>query len=83
MDPKVFKFFDALTYCSPAILLAGIVLGIFYINRLDRLHKLLLLFLVMALVVDLLSRFLGSYYKNNLIMIPIYGLLELLILSRI
>ncbi len=83
MNPNLYKFYDALTYCSPIILLLGVILGLVYFSRLERVYRLLLLFLVMSLVIDITSRLVGRFYQNNLILIPIYGLFELLILSRV
>jgi len=83
MNPKVFQFFDALTLASPVILFIGMILGFVYYRRLDALHRWLHFFLIMALLVDIASRILGEVYHNNLILIPIYGLLELLIFTYI
>lgn len=78
MDSSVAEISYYLTHCSPAILLFGIVVGILYYSKLERIHRLLTIFLALALIVDLISRLVGELYGNNLILIPIYGLLELL-----
>ena len=83
MDPIIFEIVDNLTLCSPMILALGILIGIVYYSRLEDVYRLLFLFLIMALIIDQASRYLGTYYGNNLILIPVYGLLELLILSRL
>ena len=81
MNPNVRALLDDLTMLSPLILLFGIGLGLFFFSKLEKVHRILLLYLIAAFVVDILSRVLAEFYNNNLILIPIFGLLELLILS--
>ena len=83
MNAIVAELSAILSYFSPIILLFGIILGIVYYPRLDRAHRLLILFLSMALFIDILSRLAGEFYGNNLIFIPIFGLLELVLWSYI
>lgn len=83
MNPNVVWIIETLTLGSPLILFFGIILGLKYYARLDDFHRLLLLYLFVALIIDLLGRIMAFYFNNNLILIPIFGLLELLLLSSI
>ncbi len=74
---------DFLTLCSPAILLLGVIVGLIYYTRLENIHRILLAYLLMALIIDFFSRYLGLYHHNNLILIPIFAFFELIILSHL
>ena len=82
MNPNS-SLFEALGYCPSIILLFGVILGVLYYSRLENIHRILLLYMLVALIIDILGRIMGHYFNNNLILIPIFGLLELVILSRL
>lgn len=69
---------DILTLTSPIVLVVGILIGFIIRHKLSRLSKYVLLYFVMALAADGISRILATQFGNNLIMIPLYGLLEIL-----
>jgi len=69
------------TFISPIILLGGIIVGIYYFKRLDILRKIIAVYIFTMFVTDILARFIGIVYGNNLILIPIYGALELSMFS--
>lgn len=83
MNPNVLQILEVLTVSSPIILCVGIVLAALYFSRLEGVHKILLLYMVAALIIDILGRILGHYVNNNLILIPIFGLIEILLLTRL
>lgn len=68
---------EAMTYSLPLLLLAGLVLTSMWFTALDNIHRLFFCYLSMALLVDILSRFFGIFLRNNLLLIPLFGLLEL------
>lgn len=75
---EILSFF---TYLSPVILLIGISIGIYYYKTVDVLRKTLTVYIFLMLILDLLARFLGNVYGNNLVLIPVYGFIELLMFS--
>jgi len=83
MNPNASWLFETITFCAPIILLFGIILGTIYYKRLENIHRTLFFYLLVALFIDILSRVMGHYFNNNLILIPIFGLLELVILATL
>ncbi|MCW3083858.1 MAG: hypothetical protein JWP12_1224 [Bacteroidetes bacterium] len=72
------KFFiELFTYCMPLLLIAGVIIGLFRFLALNAVHRLLLGYLAMALIIDVLSRIFGIVMHNNLLFIPLFGFLEL------
>jgi len=71
-----FYIAKAIGFASPTILSIGISIGLYQFNRINNMHKSILLYMVLMLGVDLASRFLGSS-GNNLIVLPIFSLIEL------
>ena len=69
----------ALTYITPIILIVGVIGGAVFYNRLEKKHRLLLLYLIVALTFDISGRFFGHFFKYNLFLIPLYGLAELIV----
>jgi len=65
----------------PFILGFGILLGLFYLKHLLPLQKSLIFFFLIAFIFDLLMRTWGSSNGNNLILIPLFGLFELIFFS--
>jgi len=78
-------FFNLIGLTSPIVLLIGIIIGIFYFRNLTKGFRMIFLYLVMALIIDLLSRYFGyySHLKFNLFLLPIFGFLELVIFSTL
>ncbi|HAD97269.1 MAG TPA: hypothetical protein DCG19_07670 [Cryomorphaceae bacterium] len=67
----------AVMLLTPATALTGVIITIARRKHLTGLYKLLSLYLLLALLTDLLSRFIGTVYGNNLILVPLFGLAEL------
>ncbi len=61
----------------------GICTGIKYYKKLNYINKHLFFYLFAAFIADLLSRFLHATYNNTLILIPVFGFIELFIFSMI
>lgn len=67
-----------LTWISPVVLIIGVIIGSYYYKQLDQVRKLIFVYLIGALLFDILSRVIGLYFmKNNLILIPLFSLFEL------
>ena len=62
------------------ILLISLFIGLFNIKRLDKLHKAILLYLMVMLLIDIISKVL-KLYGNNHIVLLIYSLVELLLIT--
>lgn len=73
----VTKILETLTLFSPAILVIGICIGIYFYKSLNGIHKSISFYLLIMLLVDLSGRILKFTHGNNLIILPIYSLLEL------
>lgn len=78
-----YQFLDYLTYLSPALLLTGIGIGMYRYKSLVLSHKMLLLYISVALCTDLTSRVYGHLFGNNLIFIILFSLLELIIFTTL
>lgn len=76
-----YQFLDYLTYLSPALLLTGIGIGMYRYKSLDLSHKMLLLYISVALCTDLTSRIYGHLFGNNLIFIILFSFFELIIFT--
>lgn len=63
---------------TPLTAFGGVVSGLLYRHRLSGIGKLLALYLLVALGTDLLSRYLGTFHGNNLMLVPLFGVAELL-----
>lgn len=72
------KTVTTITWFSPSILLIGICIGIYFYNSLNAINKSISFYLLVMLLVDLSGRVLKYTYGNNLIVLPIYSLLELI-----
>lgn len=66
-----------ITFINPLVLFIGIGIGIFYFSQLSSLFKWLVIYLIVALIFDFSSRYIGTFYKNNLILIPAFALVDL------
>lgn len=79
------KLWSLITIVSPIILLTGVVIGVKNFTQLSNSYKVIVCYLGIALIVDLLFRYLGlySHFKYNLFIIPIFGLLELAVFSTL
>jgi len=74
---------EYLLYLIPLISVLGCLIGIYYYRNLIGKSKLILFYLFLCLVFDLISRILVFTQHNNLILVPIFGFLELLVFSMI
>lgn len=77
------EYAEYLTYISPIILCLGIIIGALYFNRLDRIHRVLWVYLIGSLIIDISSRILSQLDNNNLILFFVVGLLDLLTFTYI
>lgn len=77
------SFQDFLTYLSPLVLLLGSIIGIFSIQRISPVSKVLLMYLIVSFITDIISRILLESYGNNLIVLLVYSAIELLMISCI
>lgn len=75
------KFIDLLTLSIPIVLFIGILRSLLFYKLLDKAHKILLFYLIICFLTDISSRLYGHFYKNNLVFIVLFGLLELVIFS--
>ncbi len=71
-----------LTYASPAVLVLGVIAGIYYFKYLGPVSRRILFYLIVSLCFDVLSRIIGSLNGNNLLLWPLLGLTELLIFGN-
>lgn len=62
---------------SPSVLVFAVIFGISNYNKGGFLSKWILLFVVSALMTDILGHLLSYLFNYNLILIPLYGFLEL------
>ncbi len=69
------------TYLSPLLLLLGLIVGGLYYKYLSPQHKTLYYYLLAAIIIDILGRIFEAAYGNNLILIPVFGVLELISFS--
>ena len=61
----------------------GVCVGLSLYKKIDRVRKYIFFYLVAAFIIDLLSRYLHIAFNNTLILIPVFGFIELLIFSMI
>lgn len=71
------ELINLLSFLSPVILLIGTITGVYNFIAIDKIHKVLTLYILLMLGVDLSTRFL-SMYTNNFIIFPLYCLIELI-----
>lgn len=79
------KLIVQLSIISPILLSIGVLIGIFYYNKLQQAFKLLFAYLVVALFIELLSRYFGfiDVSEFNIFFIPIFGLLEFIVFASL
>ena len=70
---KVAEVAQFLILLVPIAATVGVVVGITTFQRLDGAHRLLWLYLLLALTFDRLGHFLGAAQGTNLILVPIFG----------
>lgn len=75
------QFLRASTYTVPIELIIGVVIGALVFRRLNGAHKLLFYFILASLVLDILGRLFAKAFENNLMLIPYYGLVELIVFN--
>ncbi len=78
-------FMRIFTFLAPITALIGIGMGVRYYSKLSLPDKLLTLYLVFVLAIDIIIRYLALVlkFKNNLFLIPVYALGEFLIIAII
>lgn len=77
------KFANELTLLIPVEITVGISLLFFRTGKYEGFSQLIIAYLGIALLVDLSSRWAGWLFHDNLIVVPVYALLELGLLSLI
>lgn len=65
------------TLAVPFLLIGGITVGLKFRKYLQRNYMYLVVYLIICLITDVLSRIAGELYNNNLIFIVVFSLLEL------
>ena len=68
----------ALASLPRIILIASLITGLFLYKKLDNLHKSILVYLFLMFSVDIVCRIIEKYNHTNIIMLPIFSLVELL-----
>ncbi len=73
---KLYDLVDFMTKLTPIVLLIAVIGSLRNVRRMHRVSWLFLGYLIIALGTDLLCRFVGFFAENNLIIIPLFGILE-------
>lgn len=76
-----FDIIIAIDKATPYILLCCLVIGFIRYNKIEVHFKVMLYYLLLAIVANISMKLLGHYFKNNLILIPLYGLFELVLFT--
>ncbi len=74
---------EILLACPTVISFIGIIIGLLYFGRLNYINKCIFSYLIAAFIIDIASRYLQITYSNNLILVPIFGFIELLLFSML
>lgn len=72
---------DIVTLGSPIVLILGLYFSWRFWSILNETYKLITLYFGLCLAIDLLSRILAETNGNNLILIPLFGLFELILFA--
>lgn len=80
---KIYGYIDIFTYISPVILGIGVIFGLYNYKKLDKINKLIFVYLLVSLLIDFTARYLGYIKANNLILWPLLSILELFVFSKI
>lgn len=64
-------------YLSPTLLLIGILICLAKRKHINGIHKSLGIYMFLMLCSDVASRIIVNFYSNNLIILPVYSLIEL------
>lgn len=75
--------FEYLLYSIPLISFSACFIGVYFYQHLTGKSKLVLLYLFLCLIFDLIGRVMEFTHHNNLILVPIFGALELIVFSLI
>lgn len=73
---------DILTYLSPAILFLGSFAGLKYRRKLDVESRLIWIYLLLALAIDIAARIIAVYHDNNLFLWSFLATMELLVFGQ-
>ncbi len=77
------KYWLEFLLALPAIAsFTGIAICGCFFRRLNTTCKYIYFYLVISFIIDLLSRYLNIAYQNNLILVPVFGFIELLLFSK-
>lgn len=78
---SVSDWFKTISYISPIVMLIGITIGVFFYRNLFRNARIVHLYIICSLAVELISRILPYFLsmKRNLFMIPIWASIELIL----
>lgn len=71
---EIIKYLPKIT---PLLLVVGLLIGIIRFRFLNGIHRSLLLYFLLMLIIDLAGRILKAYFGMNLILFPIYSLVEM------
>ncbi len=74
---------DKLTLLSPIGLLIGLIAGLYFYASLNVVHRIITFYLALAFGIDLISRGFSYYGEVNLVLMPIFNLIELLIFGLV
>jgi hypothetical protein len=75
------QFLEIVNFLSPSVLFLSLLVMLFYYKDLDRIHKSISIYMILMLCIDISGRILKFIYGTNLILLPIYSLLELIVIS--
>ena len=78
-------FWNFINYGSPAILLLGSIIGIYYYKVIQKYYKVIVWYFVVSFIVDLLHRAVvySHLMSYNLFLIPLFGIIELFLFDKI
>lgn len=76
-------WFELLVSLPTAASFVGVFVGGLIFKGLENGYKWIYLYLIAAFLTDLLSRYVDAVFGNNLILVPIFGFIELLLFSII
>jgi hypothetical protein len=75
---EYYKIIFHIADLNPIVLILSFIIGLYTYKRLNDLHKNVLYYLVLMLCVDILGRVLAAIYGANIIVLPLYSLVEML-----
>ena len=79
----IYDLVDKLTLLSPIGLFIGLLAGLYFYTSLNIVHRIITLYLAIAFGTDLLSRLLSYFGEVNLVLMPIFNLIELILFGLV